>query len=577
MARKTQSEPLLNALLKSFSFEEAWKEFDALTDLNASEPSYNYARNGNVTSAEWNLTYSVGDFYQTSKIIKASNEDLAKQRFDAFYVAEKHKSSQFFCDRVITPYLQGQIVEFSSILKATLEIDDTLDWGSLLIGAEFDEPAPKKPKEILLMSKPERARFHKAPNFLQIILGKKQKILDQCQADYIQAVETWEQDCVERQQKGKEREGLYQASLTDWNERKGAYEALRDSREKEVEELKTRYFAQEQDAVEAYCIKVLGNSAYPIGINLSFDLMYRTDENRLVIDLSLPKISQMPEFESAKYTKSTSIASCKPLSEKMRAEIHEHCLYQICLRTLHEIFEADAANCIDQVVLNGFLEETDSATGQARNTCVLTVQSEKSLFESFDLSLVEPKECFKRLKGISGLSLKKTKPVAPVASIIREDSRFVDNVSVVDFVDEETNLAAMDWEDFEPLVRELFEKEFATEGSEVRVTQASADGGVDAVVFDPDPIRGGKIVIQAKRYTNLVSVSAVRDLYGTVMNEGAMKGILVTTSDFGPDSFTFVQDKPLTLVNGSNLLYLLSKHGYKASIDIELARNNKSV
>lgn len=57
----------------------------------------------------------------------------------------------------------------------------------------------------------------------------------------------------------------------------------------------------------------------------------------------------------------------------------------------------------------------------------------------------------------------------------------------------------------------------------MKVTRASKDGGVDAVLIDPDPVRGGKIVIQAKRYTNTVGVSAVRDLYGTVEHEGAMK------------------------------------------------------
>jgi restriction system protein len=85
---------------------------------------------------------------------------------------------------------------------------------------------------------------------------------------------------------------------------------------------------------------------------------------------------------------------------------------------------------------------------------------------------------------------------------------------VADTLDDSSNLAAMDWEDFEHLIRELFEKEFSTGVGEVKITQASRDGGVDAVVFDPDPIRGGKIVIQAKRYTNTVSVSAVRDTSG---------------------------------------------------------------
>src|SRR5208337_4964154 len=134
------------------------------------------------------------------------------------------------------------------------------------------------------------------------------------------------------------------------------------------------------------------------------------------------------------------------------------------------------------------------------------------------------------------------------------------------------NLAAMDWLDFENLIRELFEKEFSKNGGEVKITQASRDGGVDAIAFDPDPIRGGKIVIQAKRYTNTVGVSAVRDLYGTVVNEGATKGILVTTADYGPDAYEFAKNKPLTLMNGGNLLHLLEKHGHKANIDLKAAK-----
>jgi len=132
--------------------------------------------------------------------------------------------------------------------------------------------------------------------------------------------------------------------------------------------------------------------------------------------------------------------------------------------------------------------------------------------------------------------------------------------------------AIMDWQDFEHLIRELFERAFAQHGAEVRVTQASRDRGVDAVVFDPDPLRGGKTIIQAKRYTATVDLSAVRDLYGTIQAENANKGILVTTSNFGPDAYQFAKDKPITLLNGANLLHLLAEHGYQARIDLKEAR-----
>ena len=139
-------------------------------------------------------------------------------------------------------------------------------------------------------------------------------------------------------------------------------------------------------------------------------------------------------------------------------------------------------------------------------------------------------------------------------------------------IDKSTNIAAINWEEFEHLVRELFEKEFSDNGGEVMVTQSSRDGGVDAIAFDPDPIRGGKIVIQSKRYTNVVGVSAIRDLYGTVLNEGATKGIIVTTSHYGNDAYEFAKGKPLSLLDGNNLLSLLQKHGYKARIDLNEAK-----
>lgn len=189
-----------------------------------------------------------------------------------------------------------------------------------------------------------------------------------------------------------------------------------------------------------------------------------------------------------------------------------------------------------------------------------------------NLANIDPKICFKNLKGVASSKLSSLTPIQPILQISKVDKRFIDGYAVAHKIDEATNIAAMEWEDFEHLIREIFEKEFSQGGGEVKVTQASRDGGVDAVAFDPDPIRGGKIVIQAKRYTATVGVAAVRDLYGTVVNEGATKGILVTTADYGPDAYGFAKGKPLTLLNGSNLLHLLEKHGHHAKIDLKEAK-----
>jgi restriction system protein len=88
----------------------------------------------------------------------------------------------------------------------------------------------------------------------------------------------------------------------------------------------------------------------------------------------------------------------------------------------------------------------------------------------------------------------------------------------------------------------------------------SQDGGVDCVAWDMRPVVGGKVVIQAKRYKHTVGVSAIRDLYGTMLNEGAAKGILVTTSGYGKASYIFADNKPMQLITGGELLYLLKEH-----------------
>lgn len=53
-----------------------------------------------------------------------------------------------------------------------------------------------------------------------------------------------------------------------------------------------------------------------------------------------------------------------------------------------------------------------------------------------------------------------------------------------------------------------------------------------------------------------------------MQNEGASKGILVTTSGYGRASFEFAQNMPLELLSGSNLLYLLEENaGISARIE----------
>src|SRR5664280_1391067 len=173
-----------------------------------------------------------------------------------------------------------------------------------------------------------------------------------------------------------------------------------------------------------------------------------------------------------------------------------------------------------------------------------------------NLAAVDPATCLKGLAAAVSPNPAELAPVRPVLDLKIVDPRFITEADVVPQLDRRPNLMELSPSEFESLITNLFTRM----GLEARLTQASRDGGVDCVAFDPRPIFGGKVVIQAKRYKNTVGVSAVRDLFGTMQNEGASKGILITTSGYGPASFQFAEGKPIELLTGANLLYLLAEH-----------------
>jgi restriction system protein len=205
----------------------------------------------------------------------------------------------------------------------------------------------------------------------------------------------------------------------------------------------------------------------------------------------------------------------------------------------------------------------DRRTGREKRACILSVQVSREEYQQLNLARVDPIECLKYLKARTSPSQKELIPIEPIVTYNTADSRFIDNMDVLSQLDSRANLLEMNPFDFEHLISNLFTQM----GFKTSTTRASRDGGIDVVAFDERPILGGKVVIQAKRYRNTVEVSAVRDLYGSMMNEGATKGILVTTSVFGAESRKFAKDKPIELIDGNQLLYLLEKHGYNLKIE----------
>lgn len=328
------------------------------------------------------------------------------------------------------------------------------------------------------------------------------------------------------------------------------------------------HYNQSPNGICSYISFLLEDSMYPFIFSKRVLSQYDTQTDTLILDYILPNKDVVPNKVKNKTGKWVDLAQTK------QRKLYDDIIYAIVARSLAEIFHYDNKKYIQHICFNGKVKDRSPFTGQTEEKYILSVNVSREQIESLNLEFIDPKECFKHLKGVSASKLYEQTEIRPIITPSFNDKRIVKARDIE--TTQYTNLAEMDWEEFEHLVRQVFEWEFSDKGGEVNVTQLSRDGGVDAIVFDPDPIRGGKIIIQAKRYTNTVPVSAVRDLYGTIINEGANKGILITTSDYGPDSYKFAQGKPITLLNGGHLLYLMEKHGRHARIDIQEAKENRN-
>ncbi|MGW4158034.1 restriction endonuclease [Streptomyces sp. NPDC004788] len=317
--------------------------------------------------------------------------------------------------------------------------------------------------------------------------------------------------------------------------------------------------AGEPDTVVEYFSAVLyASTAWPEGFPRQVSAAYDQRSRGLALEWDLPGYEVVPAAKGIKYLPSTDQEKEVPRPVSQRRALYREVLAQSVLLALRELFAADRFGVLDRVTLNGFVDGVDPATGVAGRVCVASVAAARQPFEELNLELVSPLECL--TGALAGrLSAKPDERVAVQPLLLPEQ---VGSGVVSQGDGAEPDLLAMDPIAFEGLVAELFR----ARGLQAVTTRRSNDGGVDVEALDPDPISGGSILVQVKRYRNTVPPSAVRDLFGTVQGAGANKGVLVTTSGFGPGSYTFANGKPLTLISGRELVELLHQHGLRGRL-----------
>lgn len=136
----------------------------------------------------------------------------------------------------------------------------------------------------------------------------------------------------------------------------------------------------------------------------------------------------------------------------------------------------------------------------------------------------------------------------------KQQSKLLDDQSSLD------TIRSMSWQEFELLVAEAFKRK----GFVVKQNgDGGADGGIDLILTK----NGKKSIVQCKRWkTFSVGVPLIRELFGVMTAERANDCIFVSSGNYTAEARMFAEGKPIWLIDGSELLNLVSSVQVQPSI-----------
>lgn len=313
-----------------------------------------------------------------------------------------------------------QLLEtLQNLLTAKLEDDPSLDWEHLKVRTPFsiappaapEIPSERVPKSIPVMPEQSDFKYQVKPSLLDwIVPSRKKRKTVIAQDQFEKDLADWHKTCDALASEHHLALDVHVANrnlllhkqaeeLASWEASKTAYFEEQAKQNSEIDAFRAGYESTATDAIIEYCERVLANSDYPSCIVREFDFSFDPKTGLLVVNSRLPAPEDLPRLAEVKYIQTTDSFSEKVLSELQVAKLYDEVVYQIALRTLHELFQADSVKALSAIVFNGIVTSTDRTTGNKATACILSVQVSREPFLSINLAKVDPKACFRQLKG----------------------------------------------------------------------------------------------------------------------------------------------------------------------------------
>lgn len=324
-----------------------------------------------------------------------------------------------------TAEAQASLRSLRGVLVATLGVDDKVDWASMM-QPPFPQPMPKEREFLQLPPEPvfDFESWKRRRSFVMRIISYLSEATATARAEFEEEHGKWK---TRAEAVRVTNDGIYSENLRNfenWQHRMAAYEEERAKLHASVEQSRTAYQEASPDGILNYCDLVLSNSKYDECFPKEFEFELRDTAKTLLVQYQLPAPSDLPHIESVKFSKTKGTFVETEISKRDFESLYSDVVFQVALRTIHELFEADVVRALDVVIFNGNVRTLNPGTGHQEDRCVLTVRANQTAFNSINLRNIDSRACFDSLGGIAGAKMLDCKAVVPLGMIDKQGERF---------------------------------------------------------------------------------------------------------------------------------------------------------
>lgn len=338
-------------------------------------------------------------------VVRAS---AAEQKAAEKLAAQMHVEARLAEVAALNADLAHTYAEIDGLLAWTLEVDDYVDLQALKSAdvehppfdpGELGRPTPPMPELVY----PEQPVFREPDAPKGLFGGKKkhEEAVARARAEHEQAYQRWHAEATamhaayvaeqaSRHEAEQERLRLLAEARAEYARECQARDADATARNDELTRFINDLAFDVESAIQEYVGIVLSNSVYPETFPVSYDHTFNLGSRELALQVTVPEPSTIPVVKEYRYVKAKDEVTSTNLPAREQKDRYANAVWQVAIRTLHEVFEADRAGKIHSISLTVGVARISPATGLPETVPLVVVSAGREAFMEFDLSNVQP-------------------------------------------------------------------------------------------------------------------------------------------------------------------------------------------